>query len=177
MALADAAFAARLDAASDRVLGATRLASERVAVPLQRATAAGLIGARAALVGDAAHVIHPLAGQGVNLGFLDAAALCEVLAAGVAAHEDPGAARLLARYERLRYTHDALMSWSMSAFNELFSRGPGPAGWIAARLLGLANRSGLARRAFAQRALGLAGELPRLARRLPTPSPPARAAQ
>lgn len=178
MALPGEQFAARLDEASDRVLGATCLVSERIAVPLRRATATGLIGARTALVGDAAHVIHPLAGQGANLGFLDAAALCEVVAAGIAGREDPGAARLLGRYERQRYTHDALMSWSMSAFNELFSRGPGPAGWLAARLLGLANTSGLARRAFARRALGLAGELPRLARRTPSPaiSPPAAAA-
>jgi 2-polyprenylphenol 6-hydroxylase len=176
MGLPPAAFALRLDAASDGILGATRLLSERVAVPLRRATAAGLVGPRAALVGDAAHVIHPLAGQGANLGLLDAAALCEVLAAGQAEREDPGAARLLGRYERQRYTHDALMSGSMSAFNALFSRGAGPAGWAAARLLGLAGRTGWARRAFALHALGLSGDLPRLARRaLPVASPEAAA--
>jgi 2-polyprenyl-6-methoxyphenol hydroxylase-like FAD-dependent oxidoreductase len=155
------------------LLGGTRLASERLAVPLRRATAQGLAGPRAVLVGDAAHVIHPLAGQGVNLGLLDAAALCEVLAAGVAEREDPGAGRLLRRYEQARYTHDALMSWSMSAFNELFARGPGPAGWVAARLLGLAGASGLARQWFAQAALGLAGDLPRLARRAHQAATPA----
>jgi len=167
MALDPAAFAQRLDAASDRVLGATRLVSERVALPLQRATATRLIGTRVALVGDAAHLIHPLAGQGVNLGFLDAAALCEVLAAGVAEREDPGAARLLIRYEQERLTHDTLMSWSMSGFNELLARGGGPAGWIAARLLGLAGAVGIARRGFARQALGLAGSVPRLARSAP----------
>ena len=167
MALPPAEFALRLDAASDRVLGATRLQSERLAVPLRRATAATLVGARVALLGDAAHVIHPLAGQGVNLGFLDAAALCEVLAAGAAEHEDPGAARLLTRYEQERLTHDTLMSWSMSGFNELFARGPGPAGWLAARLLGFAAANAHVRRGFARRALGLAGEVPRLARRGP----------
>ena len=120
-----------------------------------------------ALLGDAAHVIHPLAGQGVNLGFLDAAALCEVLAAGAAEHEDPGAARLLTRYEQERLTHDTLMSWSMSGFKELFAHGPGPAGWLAARLLGFAAANALVRRGFARRALGLAGEVPRLARRGP----------
>ncbi len=145
MALAPEEFALRLDAASDRVLGATQLRSERLAVPLRRATAVTLIGTRVALVGDAAHVIHPLAGQGVNLGFLDAAALCEVLAAGMAEGEDPGAARLLRRYEQQRLTHDTLMSWSMSGFNELFARGPGPSGWIAARLLGLAGANAVVR--------------------------------
>ena len=137
-------------------------------------TAATMIGARAALLGDAAHVVHPLAGQGVNLGFLDAAVLCDVLAAGIAEHEDPGAARLLTRYEQLRLTHDTLMSWSMSAFNELFARGRGPGGWLAARLLGLAGATGIARRTFARRALGLSGEVPPLARRARV-APPATA--
>lgn len=171
MALSPAEFALRLDAASDRVLGATQLLSERLAVPLRRATAVTLVGVRVALLGDAAHVLHPLAGQGVNLGFLDAAALCEVLAAGAAEGEDPGAARLLVRYEQERLTHDTLMSWSMSGFNELFARGPGPAGWIAARLLGLAGASAVLRRGFARRALGLAGEVPPLARRAPGTAP------
>jgi 2-octaprenylphenol hydroxylase len=165
MSLPAVEFARRLDGASDGVLGSTRLLSERLMVPLRRATAATMIGARVALVGDAAHVVHPLAGQGVNLGFLDAAVLCEVLATGNAEGEDPGAARLLTRYEQRRLTHDTLMSWSMSAFNELFARGRGPGGWLAARLLGLAGATGLARRTFARQALGLSGELPSLARR------------
>ena len=173
MSLPAVEFARRLDAASDGVLGTTRLLSERLAVPLRRATAATMIGPRVALVGDAAHVVHPLAGQGVNLGFLDAAALCEVLAVGTAEREDPGAARLLNRYEQRRLTHDTLMSWSMSAFNELFARGRGPGGWLAARLLGLAGATGLARRSFARQALGLSGELPALARRV-TGSPSVR---
>ena len=178
MALSPEEFARRLDVASDRVLGATRLVSERLTVALRRATAATLIDTRAALVGDAAHVVHPLAGQGVNLGFLDAAVLCDVVAAGIAEREDPGAARLLTRYEQLRLTHDTLMSWSMSAFNELFARGRGPGGWLAARLLGLAGATGVARRTFARRALGLTGEVPRLARRGPVAqrAPPATAA-
>jgi 2-octaprenylphenol hydroxylase len=168
MALSADDFNTQLEAASDRVLGSARLLSQRIAVPLQRATAVRLIGARVALVGDAAHVIHPLAGQGVNLGLLDAAALCEVLACGVAEHEDPGAARLLTRYEQQRLTNDTLMSWSMSAFNEVFARGPGAGGWLAARLLGLAGASGYTRRVFARRAMGLSGELPRLARQVHT---------
>jgi 2-octaprenylphenol hydroxylase len=171
MALPAGEFARQLDAASDGVLGATRLLSERWSAPLRRATAATMVGARVALLGDAAHVVHPLAGQGVNLGFLDAAVLCEVLAAGVAEREDPGAARLLTRYEQLRLTHDTLMSWSMSAFNELFARGRGPGGWLAARLLGLAGATGIARRSFARQALGLSGEVPPLARRVQSARP------
>jgi 2-octaprenylphenol hydroxylase len=163
MALPPEVFGERLQAASDGVLGATRLASERLSVPLARANAARLVGARTALVGDAAHAIHPLAGQGVNLGFLDVAALCEAVAEAMAEGEDPGSGRALLRYEQARYTHDTLMGASMSAFNELFARGPGPAGWLAARLLGLAGASGIARRGFARAAMGTAGPMPRLA--------------
>lgn len=164
MQLDSVEFAARLTAASDGVLGGIRLVSERLAVPLQRRVARRLIGPRSALLGDAAHVVHPLAGQGFNLGLLDAAALAEALALAVQEREDPGAARVLRRYEQARLTHNALMSASMSAFNELFSRGPGPGGWLAARLLGLAGASATTRRWFARRALGLSGELPSLAR-------------
>jgi 2-polyprenylphenol 6-hydroxylase len=165
-ALPPGEFARRLEAASDGVLGSTRLIGERVLVPLRRATAVALVGTRVALVGDAAHVIHPLAGQGVNLGFMDAAALCGVMARGAAEREDPGAARLLMHYEQARLTHDTLMSWTMSAFNEILARGPGPGGWLAARLLGLAGANAAVRRTFARRALGLSGEVPALARRV-----------
>ena len=164
MKLDSAEFAARLDAASDHVLGCTRLLSERLAVPLHRRVARRLIGPRTALLGDAAHVVHPLAGQGFNLGLLDAAALVEAVAVARQEREDPGATRVLRRYEQARLTHNALMSASMSTFNELFTRGPGPGGWLAAQLLGLAGASATSRRWFARRALGLSGELPSLAR-------------
>jgi 2-octaprenylphenol hydroxylase len=108
--------------------------------------------------------VHPLAGQGVNLGLLDAAALVEALAGAAAEREDPGATRVLRGYEQARLTHNVLMSTSMSVFNEVFSRGEGPAGWLAGRLLGIAGAKAVTRRWFARRALGLSGELPQLAR-------------
>ncbi|HXN10074.1 MAG TPA: FAD-dependent monooxygenase, partial [Steroidobacteraceae bacterium] len=74
-----AQFEQRLEAASAGVLGATRLRSERLAFPLQSLAAQSYIAPRCALIGDAAHVIHPLAGQGANLGLLDAAALCDAV--------------------------------------------------------------------------------------------------
>jgi 2-octaprenylphenol hydroxylase len=163
MALSPAEFAARLDAAADGVLGSTRLLSERVALPLQRVTAQQLVAPRAALIGDAAHQIHPLAGQGVNLGFLDAAALCAAVSLALNEREDIGSARALRRYEQQRLTHNTLMSLSMSAFNTLFSQG-GAAGWLAARLLAVAGGSATLRTLLARRAMGLDGELPALAR-------------
>lgn len=163
MALSPELFQARLEAASDAVLGRITLTSQRAAIPLQRATANDLVAPRVALIGDAAHQVHPLAGQGVNLGLLDAASLCEVVADAVSEREDPGALRALRRYEQQRRTHDTLISWTMSAFNTLFSQGGG-AGWAAARMLGLAGATGVGRRLLARRAMGLAGELPRLAR-------------
>jgi 2-polyprenylphenol 6-hydroxylase len=162
MALSPAGFAERLDAASDHVLGRTTLLSERISVPLQRVSTPQLVATRVALIGDAAHQIHPLAGQGVNLGFLDAAALCEAVSRAAAEGEDPGSVRALRRYEQQRLTHDTLMSLSMSAFNTMFSQG-GAAGWLAAQLLSIAGASAMARRLLARRAMGLDGELPRLA--------------
>jgi 2-octaprenylphenol hydroxylase len=154
MVLSPAEFATRLDVASDRVLGPTTLRSDRAVVPLARITAQQLSAPRAALIGDAAHQIHPLAGQGVNLGFLDAAALCAAVSGALAEREDPGSPRALRRYEQQRLTHNTLMSYSMSAFNTVFSQG-GAAGWIGARLLAAAGSSTTARRLLARRAMGL----------------------
>jgi 2-polyprenylphenol 6-hydroxylase len=158
-------FNARLTAASDGVLGACVVAAGPIALPLRRSLSESMIAPRVALLGDAAHVIHPLAGQGANLGLLDAGALAEVLAAAVAEGEDVGAARILRRYEQSRRAHDELVGTAMSAINTLFARGPGPAGWLAARLLGAAGAIAPIRRGLARAAMGLDGELPRLARR------------
>ena len=157
-------FARRLDAASDRVLGATRLASQRLAFPLRSLAARDYVRPRCALVGDAAHVVHPLAGQGMNLGLLDAAALCEAVAAAAAQREDPGALRILRGYEQARRTHNLAIDAAMSLFNTCFSQPEGMRGWLAGLALGGVNRSAYARRLFMEQALGLAGELPRLAR-------------
>jgi 2-octaprenylphenol hydroxylase len=157
-------FARRLDAASDCVLGPTRLVSERLVFPLRSLAAREYVRPRCALVGDAAHVVHPLAGQGMNLGLLDVAAMCEAVALAVRQREDPGALRILRGYEQARRTHNLLIDAAMSLFNTCFSQPEGVRGWLAGMALGGVNRSAFARRAFMERALGLSGELPRLAR-------------
>jgi 2-polyprenylphenol 6-hydroxylase len=160
----DAQFNQRLEVAVDGVLGATTLESKRASFALRSMAADSYIGPRCALIGDAAHVIHPLAGQGANLGLLDAAALCEAVASATAQREDPGALRVLRGYEQQRRTHNLFMDAAMSAFHSGFGAARGPAAWLLNRGLGLVNRSGTLKRAFARQALGTAGELPRLAR-------------
>jgi len=161
-----AAFAHELDRASDLALGATRLVSERSTFPLRRLTAPRYVAQRIALVGDAAHVVHPLAGQGVNLGLLDAGALAQLVAAAVTRREDPGSLGVLRAYERWRKSEIAFMAASIDAFDRLLAHGTGPLARLAQRGLGWVNRSQELRRFFIRRALGVSGELPELARRV-----------
>jgi 2-octaprenylphenol hydroxylase len=163
-AAAPAQFERELEQDLDGALGAVRLESERLKFPLWRQTAEKYVTARVALVGDAAHVVHPLAGQGANLGFLDAAALADVLADGAAQREDPGAERILRRYERWRRSENDLMGGAIDAFDRLLARGSGRVAGLAQRGMPWVGRSTLAKRLFIERAMGLAGELPAAAR-------------
>ncbi len=162
--LGDAAFAAELDRASDLALGTTRLVSERVSFPLMRLAAQRYVAPRVALLGDAAHVVHPLAGQGVNLGLLDAAALAQEVKSAVVGREDPGALRVLRRYERWRKSEVAAMAFSIDVFDRLLAHGSGPVARLTQRGLAWVNGSQELRRFFIRRALGLTGELPEAAR-------------
>jgi 2-polyprenylphenol 6-hydroxylase len=162
--VSDEQFNERLEAATDGVLGSTTLVSQRLSFPLRSIVAQSYVASRCALIGDAAHVVHPLAGQGANLGLLDAAALCETVADAVAQREDPGALRMLRHYEQQRRTHNLMMDAAMSVFHAGFGAAVGPGAWLVNRALGTVNRSRMLKRAFAKHALGTAGELPRLAR-------------
>ncbi len=150
--------------ALDGALGEVRLASGRVSIPLAATRAEHYVLERCALIGDAAHTVHPLAGQGVNLGFLDAAALAEVLADAREEREDPGALRILRRYERRRRPQNELMSAAMSGFNDFLALGQGPVAQVARRGMGVVNRLAPVKRLFAERALGVGGDLPMAAR-------------
>jgi 2-polyprenylphenol 6-hydroxylase len=162
--LGDADFQRELDLASDLALGNTRLVSDRLSFPLVRLAAQRYVAQRVALIGDAAHVVHPLAGQGVNLGLLDAAALAQQVTNAVAAREDPGALRVLRAYERWRKSEVAGMAMAIDAFDRLLAHGSGPVARLAQRGLSLVNRSQELRRFFIYRAMGMSSELPRAAR-------------
>jgi 2-octaprenylphenol hydroxylase len=164
LAAAPEAFERELETDFDGALGTVKLASERLAFPLWRLSAHAYVTARVALVGDAAHVVHPLAGQGANLGLLDAAALADVLAEGVKSREDLGAERILRRYERWRRSENELMSGAIDAFDRLLARGTGRIAELAQRGMPWVGRSTVAKRVFIERAMGLAGELPAAAR-------------
>ena len=165
-AASDAGFAEALDRASDLALGATRVVGERASFPLRRLTAPRYVAERLALIGDAAHVVHPLAGQGVNLGLLDAAALAQLIAQATAEREDPGSLGVLRAYERWRKSEVAVMGTAIDAFDRLLAHGSGPLARFAQRGLAWVNRSQELRRFFIRRALGVSGELPQAARRV-----------
>ena len=113
------------------------------------------------MIGDAAHTIHPLAGQGVNLGLLDAAALAEVLEAG---HGDWGRLPLLRRYERWRRGENEIMLRAMDGFRWLFDARAAPLRGLRALGLNLTDRLGPVKLELMRRAMGLSGDLPVLAR-------------
>ena len=164
MVASEAGFALELDRASDLALGATRLLSVRQSFALQRLTAQRYVAQRVALIGDAAHVVHPLAGQGVNLGLLDAAALTDLVLTASAQGEDAGALAVLRRYERWRKSEVALMSTAIDGFDRFLAHGTGPLARLAQRGLSWVNSAPELRRVFIRRALGMSGELPRAAR-------------
>jgi 2-octaprenylphenol hydroxylase len=158
------AFECELAAALDSALGTVTLRSERRIIALHEIAAESYVIERCALIGDAAHVVHPLAGQGINLGFLDAAALADVLADARREGEDPGAWRVLRRYERWRRSENRLMSESLNAVNRLLATGSGPLARLAQRGMKVVDRSPTLKRFFLERAFGLGGEVPRAAR-------------
>ena len=165
MALDDAAFNAELQAAFGDHLGTLRLASRRVAIPLALGFARHYSAHRIALIGDAAHTVHPLAGQGVNLGILDAAALAETLLAASGAARDIGLHSRLRRYERARKGADLEMQALTGGLRYLFGSSFPGTHTLRDAGLRLTERLPALKNYFMRRASGLAGELPRLAQR------------
>ncbi len=164
VALDDAEFLFELERRFGDFLGRLRVAGPRWAHPLSLQFAETAIAARLALVGDAAHAMHPIAGQGLNMGLRDVAALAEVLVDARRLGLDIGSAAVLARYQRWRRFDNTLMLAMTDGLNRLFSNDIGPV--RLARDLGLAlvDRLPPLKTFFTRHAMGVVGELPRLMR-------------
>lgn len=143
-------------------LGEIKLAGGRYTYPLSLSLALNMVAPRVALVGDAAHGVHPIAGQGLNAGLRDVAALAEVLADALRRGEDIGSDAALARYQEWRRFDNVTLALATDSFNRLFSN-DNPLIRIA-RDIGMAAINALPglRRGFIREAAGLTGDLPRL---------------
>jgi 2-octaprenyl-6-methoxyphenol hydroxylase len=162
LALSDREFHAELEQRFGLALGEIRLAGPRRAYPVGRFVARTFVAERLALLGDAAHVIHPIAGQGLNMGLKDVAALAECIADAARLGLDPGDGAVLDRYQRWRRFDTVAMSLATDGLNRLFSNHSDILRFARDLGLGLVDRLPALKRGFIREAAGLAGELPRL---------------
>jgi len=121
MALDDAEFCQALSLGSEHCLGKVTAVDKRYSIPLRQRHATDYVVERVALLGDSAHTIHPLAGQGVNLGFADVAALVETLSAAAKRGNDLGSLMTLNKYQRQRKPENLAMMAAMEGFKRLFA--------------------------------------------------------
>ena len=164
LALDDAGFLAEVEKRFGYRLGGVALAGPRASWPLDMHLARALVADRFALVGDAAHGVHPIAGQGLNLGLRDVAALTEVVADATRLGLDIGSLAVLERYERWRRLDSALSAATFDALNRLFSNDSTLLRSARDFGLGLVERMPALKQFFVAEAAGLTGEVPRLLR-------------
>ncbi len=162
MTLTDEAFIHRLEESFEFRLGKISAIGARKWFPLSRSYVERYIAGRCVLIGDAAHAVHPLAGQGANLGIADAAVLSEVVAG--AAHKDIGTRSVLRRYERWRKGENMLMMNAVHGLQRLFQVQLTPIRQLRGLGLRLTDASGPLKQLIIRRAMGLDGDLPELAK-------------
>lgn len=145
-------------------LGEIKAITAKGGFPLKRQHALGYVKEGVALIGDAAHMIHPLAGQGVNIGLLDVAALAQTLIGAHRHGRDIGAAKVLGEFESMRRHNNLLMMTTMDMFYRVFSNASPPLKLVRNLGLGLAERLKPAKKIAMRYAMGVGGSLPKLAR-------------
>ena len=156
----EANFLAELGRRFGDQLGMIELAGPRQAFPLDFQIARTFVAERFVLIGDAAHAVHPLAGQGLNIGMRDVAALAEVIVDGARLGLDIGSPVLLERYERWRRFDSALSATVMDGLNRLFSNDSAPLRALRDLGLGVVDRTPPLKRFFVREAAGMTGEVP-----------------
>ncbi|MEM0921662.1 MAG: UbiH/UbiF/VisC/COQ6 family ubiquinone biosynthesis hydroxylase [Pseudomonadota bacterium] len=166
-ALPDADFTAELARRIAGRLGSITLAGPRWSYPLDFSLAYGFVAPRLALAGDAAHGVHPIAGQGFNLGLRDVAALAEVLVDARRRGEDIGSLPVLQRYQTWRRFDTAAMALGMDGLNRLFSNDIAPVKALRRAGMRAVSQLDTLRRGMMRQAIGTAGDLPRLLRGQP----------
>jgi 2-octaprenyl-6-methoxyphenol hydroxylase len=167
LSLNDQDFAAEAQAAMGGFLGRIELLAPRSSFPLGFHHAAQITGKRLALAGDAAHAIHPIAGQGLNLGFRDAAALAQVLVEGARLGLDLGDQQLLVRYQRWRSLDALMVAMATDSLTRIYGVPGRTASAIRRFGMGLVGRIGPLRNRLMSEARGTSGDLPLLLRGLP----------
>jgi len=170
MKLTPEEFCAELNQRLDGRLGGLALEGERAAFPLALSVAENMIAPRVALIADAAHSLHPLAGQGLNIGLRDIAALIDVLIDARALGLDIGAETTLERYQRWRRFDNLSYALSMDALNQVFGWKAPPLRLLRHAGLALTNALSPVRKLLAKEASGLSESAPRLLRGEPLPS-------
>jgi 2-octaprenyl-6-methoxyphenol hydroxylase len=164
VALPDDDFHAELERRFGLHLGEITVVGPRRALPLGLSVARAFIADRLALVGDAAHVIHPIAGQGLNMGLKDVAALAEVIVDAARLGLDPGSLAVLERYQRWRRFDTVAMGIATDGLNRLFSNHSDVLRLARDVGLGLVDRLPALKQFFIREAAGLTGEVPKLLR-------------
>jgi 2-octaprenyl-6-methoxyphenol hydroxylase len=164
LALPDGEFSDEIARRFGDGLGAIRVAGPRWAYPLGLIHAERYVAHRLALAGDAAHGIHPIAGQGLNLGLRDVAALAECVVDAARLGLDIGGADTLARYERWRRVDNVLLAGVTDVLNRLFSNDLAPLRLVRDLGLGMVERLPPVKRLFMRHAMGVLGDLPRMVR-------------